>query len=508
MGPQAFGPETEVTKPESVWNSTEAHLVEDLKREFGEQHPGQERYIGFSVALIPTLNLKPDQLRSQINLALDNAERISIPIFFHLDDQHFWWRNPELSQNPEMVEWSDFPRAGTSKGPVAPRYWLNWGDPAGVYPTPPPCFACPAFKAALAKRLKECVAEPIVQRLNVWRKEGKEYLFAGVAAGNETKVPDFSRGYEGYAGKPGEAGGLDRTQFPAVKVRMSKEEMVPIGYHSLFAMGYDQQSIQRLAQTRGKSVNKVVEELFYDVAHNYAEFQAKTLNQAGVPKERIYTHFTSSARSVRGSEDHPQSSQSSGRGGSNNLTPPVQSSVNNYSRPGFTVVRNGVDLNEFALQLSKAHAPEGGKAWAAVETYACTGQPGVPQTKEQYEEYLGGLLAYGAKVVNVYGWNIPGGPYAVKNSGVVPAVKKWLADGRLPKTWFRTPQLVSLPAKMAKLQATAREAVSHGRDPHAIQAIIQSFQSELEPLVKAGKLEEAEATVDRAIARVQALPAM
>jgi hypothetical protein len=172
------------------------------------------------------------------------------------------------------------------------------------------------------------------------------------------------------------------------------------------------------------------------------------------------------------------------------------------------VTRNDVDLNDLVAQLQKAGAPESGKAWAAVETYACTGQPGIPQTKRQYEEYLGGLLAHGAKVVNCYGWNIHNSPYAVKGSGVVSAVKTWLAGERLPSTWFGSDenarQAAAIQARLAKLQQTARELVGRGRDPRPIKAVLDLFQSEVEPLMKAGKIAEAEAVIDCTIAQLQA----
>jgi len=516
MGPQVLGPRiiNGIVQPESVWDATEKGAVEEMRKEFGEQHAGQQRYIGFSICLTPTLNLKPDQLKAQVVRALDLAELNSIPVFFHLDDEHFWWASPELSRNPAMQEWSDFPKLGVTHGPVVPKYWLNWGGPVYVYTGGPPCFACPEFRVAFAKRLKECVAEPIVQRLKVWRKQGKDYLFAGVASGSETKVPDFSRGYDGYARKPGEESGMDMTRVPPIKVRMAKEDMVPVGYHSLYAMGYDRQSIERLAEAQHKSVNKIVHELLYKVAHDYAELQAKTLNQAGLPKERIYTHFSSTEHTAKGFEDHVKQLEdqtpSTSRAGSDNLSPPLGSVVNSYSRPGFSVVRSGVDLNELIAQLRQAGAPEGGKAWAAVESYACTGQPGAAQTKEQYEDYLGGLLAHGAKVVNCYGWNIRIGPYAVKSSGVVSAVKTWLQGEQLPSTWFRSEETLrqeaAIQTKMAKLKQMANDLVGRGCDPHLVRAVLDSFQSECEPLEKAGKLAEVEAGADRAIARLQALP--
>jgi hypothetical protein len=91
---------------------------------------------------------------------------------------------------------------------------------------------------------------------------------------------------------------------------------------------------------------------------------------------------------------------------------------------------------------------------------------------------------------------------------VVPAVKTWLAGERLPSMWYHSEetsrQAAAIHAKFAKLQQTARDLVGGGRDPHAIQAVFDSFQSEFEPLVKSGKMTEAEAAIDRAIARLQA----
>lgn len=518
MGPQALGPENinGIIQPESTWHDRENGSVEELVREFGRQKPGQQRYIGFSIALTPTLNLTETKLKAEVVHALDLAEQAGIPVFLHLDDQHFWFASPELAKNPEMQEWSDFPKEGQRTGPVVPRYWLNWGDPAAVYPAPPPCFACPAFKTALSRRLKKCVAEPVVERLNNWKKQGKEYLFAGIASGNETSVPDFHRGYDGYTGKPGEEAGLDITRRPPVKIKMSNEDRVPVGYHSLHSMGYNRKSIENLAQSRHESVNKTTKELFYQVAHDYAELQAKTLSQAGIPKDRIYTHFTSTTRTLKGYGAHvrelEEQTAASTATGSDNLAPPVPASVNQYSRPGFSVVRSAVDLNELVAQLQRAHAQGEGKTWAAVESYACSGQPGKAQTQEQYEEYLGGLTAHGAKVVNVYGWNIDiPSPYAVKGSGVVPAVKKWLTGHNFSPAWFgsqnnsQLKQAAAIQTKIAIMQQNARDLVGKGLDPHAVQAILASFQSQFEPLVRAGKFAEAEAAIDRAIAQLKAL---
>jgi hypothetical protein len=503
MGPEAMG--SSVGSQTAHWNASLQDSVAELREEFGAQTPGQKRYIGFSVALTPTLNLTPAQLEAQIVLELDLAERNGIPVFFHLDDQHFWWRSPELSGNPEMIEWSDFPKPGEAKGPAVARYWLPWGNPPSVYPAPPPCMACPAFRAAMARRLQDCVAAPIARRLKIWNETGRGYLFAGIASGNETQVVDLRA--SARAEWPVGPVGLDRSHDPPRKTTMDPEEMLPTGYHSLYALGYDRAAVESLAHDRRTTVEQTVESLLADVAHDYAEFQSKTLFDSGIPADRLYTHFTSSARSTRrGFESRPDAS---GRAGSGNLPPPIAAAVNRYSRPGFTVARDGADLDELVAQLAKAGAPDAGKAWAAVESYASTGQPGVPQSEAQYADYLGGLFGHGAEVVDVYGWNIPWiarSPYRIKSSGVMPAVKKWLSGAEFSAAWSGAREQATIAAvrtKMGRLPESARRAVARGRHPLAIRWIFWRFQSRFEPLMRANRYAEAEAALDRALAELE-----
>ncbi len=489
MGPDAMsvqgdGPDSSTVLNERVIREG----TQDLRERFGEQKAGQARYIGYSVALVPVLNVPPAQLKAQVNLALDAAQRTGIPVFLHLDDEHFWSRSPELFKDPAMVEWTDFPKEGEKAGPVVPRYWLDWGEPSDVFDAPPPCFECPAFRTAVTARLKDGVAALVARRLREWRAQGKDYLLAGVAVGNETQVPDFRR----FALRPGEVKGMDRSVRPARKVSMAKEEMVRIGYHSLSVKGYDRAAIHTRAQEEGLSDDEVMSELLFEVAHDYAQLQAKVFVDAGVPRERVYTHFTSTARSFA-----PKDPKEAADRLTLQDNPPFAAAVNPYSRPGFTVVHDGADLNDISAQVN-------GAPWAAVESYSTTGQPGAPQTQEKYEAYLGGLLAHGAKVVNVYGYDIPAGrsPFAVKASGVIPAVKKWLAGAALPAAWSGEP-IPEIRGKMARLQTAGRAAVDHGRDPRQVMKTIKRFQAEFEPLMKDGKLAEALAALDRALADLE-----
>lgn len=65
--------------------------------------------------------------------------------------------------------------------------------------------------------------------------------------------------------------------------------------------------------------------------------------------------------------------------------PTIAAAVNPYSRPGFTVVRNDVDLPDVLSQVRTARgaAASADLPWAAVESYATVAQPGPPQSQEE-----------------------------------------------------------------------------------------------------------------------------
>ncbi|MBN1419274.1 MAG: hypothetical protein JXP34_10885 [Planctomycetes bacterium] len=480
-----------------------AGLVEELKSEFGAMPAGSTRYFGFSPGLFQFLNWTRETLEARVNQALDIAERTGMPVFFHLDDEHFWYRRTELTGDPEAVEWSAFPSAGERHGPVIERYWLNWGRWV-VYPAPPPCFESPKFRAEVKGRLEGCVAAPIIERLERWKAAGRDHLFAGIAVGNETMVPDWRGASAAPEGK--EPRGLEVTTYPPAEVRMERSEMVRAGYAALHHRGYTAASIEKLAKAKKETPETITAELLFDVAHDYSEFMAKTLRDAGMRRGRIHTHFTSPfAKFIEPMINVKPDSV--GTAGAGLRMPPVRSAMNPCSRPGFTVARDMVDLSDLTAQMA-AEEDGGDVGWAVVESYCTIGQPGETQTREQYEEYLGGLFACGARLVNLYGWNVPReNPFSVQNApGVKEAIRKWLGGKRLPDTWRgRTPSEDpsagsgapphSLRSKADRFWESVNRWRKENRDPSPVAEIMKDF----EPLLREGKFKEAEAVLDRAL---------
>ena len=110
----------------------------------------------------------------------------------------------------------------------------------------------------------------------------------------------------------------------------------------------------------------------------------------------------------------------------------LAAAVNPYSRPGFTVIRNILDRPDVLAQMRAAargtEAFSDG-AWGAVESYATTGQPGPPQSQEEYGAYLDMLFGSGAKLVSLL--EAPQdakNPFtiAAESMGVKSAIWDWL----------------------------------------------------------------------------------
>ena len=110
--------------------------------------------------------------------------------------------------------------------------------------------------------------------------------------------------------------------------------------------------------------------------------------------------------------------------------PSIGAAVNQYSRPGFTVVRDVVDLPDVVSQMRTASGADSSVEipWGAVESYATAGQPGPPQTREEYGAYLDLLFGSGARLVSVLeAPQSANNPFtiAAESNGVKSAIKGW-----------------------------------------------------------------------------------
>jgi len=404
--------------------------VERLRAEFGRQNPGQSKYVGFGF-FIEDMNDDVASVRHKIETLLGIAEKYEMPVFIQLEGTMFWSRRSDrLSANPAAGEWSAFPAPGEKTGPVMPHIWFNWGH-LTAFPVPPPCFESPLFRADVAERLEHAIAGPIREALKRWQTgtPDRGYLFAGITVGNEVQIPD----YREYKMRRERNPGSPRPRDKGTGLEMTDAEMVRGGYCSLYNRGYTAERIAEMARVRvggddagGKNREAVTTELLDEVVHDYMAFRAKILSEglagSGAAQKRIYTHTTGA---VRRAFERNQPIVAEG-------IPRVAAAVNPHSRPGFTVVRQILDLPDLLAQMQAATRGTtafADGAWGAVESYATVGQPGRAQTREEYSAYLDQLFTSGAKLVSLL--EAPQGadnPFtiAAESAGVKSAIKEWL----------------------------------------------------------------------------------
>jgi hypothetical protein len=356
--------------------------------------PSSTRQIGFAIILY-TLKTPVEEMRRQVAQALDKAERTGYPLLVHLDD----WNYPAPSTDPDTVEWTAFPKPGDRRGPPVRRRWINWGT--WFTTEAPPNYESRRFRSDLRLRVLAAL-QPLAARWRQWRKQGRGYLLAGVVSGWESgfyTMPDFRPGERPRAGAEA----------------MADDEIVRTGYAALTARGVTADLVRRKARRERKAEAQVMDELMHRAVHDYTAYVASLCRAAGVPRDRVYTHFTGLGAVPR--ESVPPPLRDDGR----NI--PLWAAVNGASRPGITATVPWTDVDRAAKQFRALGRSE----WGAVEVEFTDST----RTEEGALRYITSLSDSGARVICVYGWwEPPGHMFGVRGSGAVAAMKTWLRGGQ------------------------------------------------------------------------------
>jgi len=367
---------------------------EEFAAEFPPTPKDASRQVGFAI-LLYTLKTPPEHMAWQVEQALDKAEQTGYPVLIHLGD----WNYPRASADPQVVEWTAFPQKGEYHGPLVRRRWINWGS--WFTTEAPPNFESPRFRADVRQRLK-AIARPIAQRLRCWRVEGRAHLFAGLVVGWESGY--YTSPVFGAASRPRVGDDV-----------FGDDEVVRTGYAALTARGHTAKSIRERARREGKTEPEVLRELMQDVVHDYSAFLAHVCRSAGIPRDRIYTHYT--GISALPDAAIPADLREDGR----NM--PLRAAVNDDSRPGITATAPWTDIGRAATIFRE----RGRRQWGAVEVEFTD----ATRPEEAALSYLESLSDSGARVICIFGWWEPVGHlFGVRRSGAVPAMKQWLAGGR------------------------------------------------------------------------------
>ena len=376
------------------------NFIAEIPQIFGSLNKDSQYKYAFGLPGPMLLTQSVEEMRDQINCAFDAAEKYNVPVYFQLDDcnnyttQFGSGASPKYYQNPEWCEWTAFPKSGEEWGGQSngrlPYFWFNWGS--WMHAQAFPCFQSPGFREFVTSQLKNGVLEPLNKRYKQLRDKGKEYLFAGLAVGWETHIPDYS--------KNNTLLNIDGNNLPVnvlLNDKMERWEATGYGYNSLHYLNQKTYNLQTL----------------YQVIHDYSELLAKTVYDSGIPKQKIFTHmvgFMSAMTDLK-----------------TTFAPPNWCAVNSYSIPGYTLSPATCPYNLQTLKKNIKKADSSQPYFACAEGYA----RGIDDTYNNSYNYFKSMFSNGAVIVTAFGWGTEpdSSAFAIshsKSSPFVKAANAWL----------------------------------------------------------------------------------
>lgn len=305
-------------------------------------------------------------ISAQLNAAFAKSESLNLPLFIHLDNEWFFDNRPDLwnwfdpsrpgynPANRDNVEWSDW------NTPV--QYsWLNWGQPLKFAPRP--CFESTQIRNEITAK-ETFIANKTLAWQTRLQSLNKPELFAGVDPGWETSIESFKD--------------LTWITDPADRVNL--------GYCALTKRGF---SASNPPADIDSELNKAVKD--------FAEFEAKALVNAGINKDKVFTHIYGAEGLVLPYKQHA----------------PLWTAVNNYSNPGFSLYPSLYNRNQVLNT-------KGISKWAIVEM--------------PWNEIDLWINEPGLKLVNLYNWN----ELIKNNSSAINKIKSVLNENP-PSPPYSTP---------------------------------------------------------------------
>ncbi len=403
---------------------------------------GKNRKLGFVPGPI-SFDDTDERVRQLIRDSFAVAQKKNIAVGFHLDDSMFWGRLSFL-QRTENIEWLDW-----DKTPNKGRR-LDWSStPTKIMPQL--CLNSFAVREEVKKRAA-IVGEEVKRGMEDLKTAGTADLFLGVIAGWETHIGrDFETG-----------------RF--------------LGYCALTNKGYT-----------SEKPPPDIDEARAEVVKEFIDFWAKSLADAGVPGEKIFSHV---AFFPKNAYDFIKADQPEKMPGSyletTNFSPP-RTAFGSHHYPGFSTYPAPGHLEQILAERAK----NGNPPWASVEGTAIDpGEAEKGAAGDSMEMYLGNLFNHGAVVVNIFGWGVgdASNPFrkVAENKEAILAYQKFLKGEKLKegvKPPLPSPQFVS---KIRKLREKLPPYIKTN-GPGKVSTLYESLDKNL----KSEHYAEAEKIIDK-----------
>ncbi len=268
-------------RPENATSQESFKLI--LNDVFNTLHQSEREDLKIGVAFtFSMLNTNPGTIMEGLTNLFAASVETGIPVMVALDGQNWWEYRPDLWNwwDPESpgyspsnvfnVEW-----AGWSAAEAVKIGWRNWGIQVRVAPAPN--LASPRFLEANTIVLKQIL--PVIVNWYQSLPPEKKILFAGLKLGWEASI-----GYNAYFYPDGNR---FLEQWPDIDVNDPTTGLdLSLGLSGgVLQLGY------AAVRTAGiKSSGEITREDIGKVTQNYLALLSKTAAEAGLPRERVYTH--------------------------------------------------------------------------------------------------------------------------------------------------------------------------------------------------------------------------
>ncbi len=390
------------------------------------------------------------QLRTLIERTFAIAAKYRIAVALHIDDSKFWMNRRDLWNDPANVEALDW------KGTPNTGQYLNWGEPWKL--APQACFNSQKVVAEARRIAGQVIGPAIAEQVAKLRQTGDEGLFAGVIVGWETAIG------QDYATRR------------------------DLGYCALRNLGFSEKSPPA---DPDRELEKVVQ--------GWIGVWSKSLVDAGLSSNRIYSHITFNSR-----KRFDETRNRDGRSYSKSVlhTPP-DVAFGTTHRPGFSTYPDADILEEIYAALAR----HGNPPWGSAEgtNVDIQGPPQIPD--EGMEDYLARMFNHGAAMTNVFGWGIgaKGNPFrqATERPEALAAYRKFLRGERLAERpleqSYRSGRSL-IQKLMRALPAKIESYLRAGGDPQVIQPKVKR----LEENMKEGRLDAVKQELDQIEATIGA----
>ncbi|MDY6367619.1 MAG: InlB B-repeat-containing protein [Clostridia bacterium] len=420
----------------STCDEIETYL-ESMKNTFGTVNASSaSRIYAFGVAGPFALNNTVETMKNTVDRSFELAEKYNIPVYFRMDDSSQYFTSSasgiakfknevncehvsaldgnyyeHFYDDPDMCEWIALPTStqtwGGEQYGKLPKAVSNYGGSYAHVVGGFPCFNSESYLAWYDKQVNDGFIYPLTENLRRLKKLGKEYLFAGVAAGYETSIPNYS---------------TDAVVTPGGNYSaLESFEKAQFGMHAIYnitdeygnKLYPDDAALTAGAERHGLSLAAFKRYLLVQVVHDYIEHTCKLFYDAGISKNKIFSHINAVA-STNGGDEFSASAGYYNDAKIDTVALPTWVAVNNYSIPGYTMVSGSYNLTTIGNSVAKYG--NGINAYANVKSNAS--DAGSNQTG--IKSYFTSTLCANTKLITVENFE------SYSNSNFTAITKQWM----------------------------------------------------------------------------------